>query len=246
MYPYQTTWRPLYTYLPKWASTGGQTTWRKALRDQGQRKKIYQHLAEDSSRISGLIIASTSYGMKVVSKSIAQIASSFGVSSEEAVLVMLEHGGSEVLVFDESLQQSQVEDLLAHPLSVVASDGAGFPLVHSGQLRAKLVHPRCFGTTARFLTIMRQSGRLSLEHAIAKLTSIPAEMWGLQNRGRIEIGCSADLVLFDPLKMRDVATLQNPYQQPAGFHAVWVNGVLAYEHGAVLSSRSGLFLRRGV
>lgn len=244
VYPYTSTWQPLYTYLPKWAIGGGRDAMLKILADPTQYKKVLAHLHASPSPLSGLVIASTSFNMRVVSKSLGQIAQNLGVSSEEALLEVLKNGGAEVLVFDHCLNEDQVEELLAHPLSIVATDGGGFPLLHQGQHLSKLVHPRCFGATGNFIARMHHSKRISLEATIAKLTSLPARVWGLENRGQVAIGFAADLVLFDPLHTYDRATIQNPYRAPQGIHKVWVNGTLAATEGQLTGLRSGTFLRK--
>jgi N-acyl-D-amino-acid deacylase len=244
VYPYDTTWQPLYTYLPKWATEGGRAAMLRTLADPVQTKKILSFLHDSDTDVASLIIASTSFNMRVVSKTFGQVAQNLGVTSEEALLEVLKNGGSEVLVFDTCLNGDQVEDLLAHPLSVVASDGGGFAGQHAGQHVSKLVHPRCFGSSANFLARMRHSKRIPLEASIEKLTSMPARVWGLEKRGRIAIGYPADLVLFDPLHIADVATIQNPYRSPQGIEAVWVNGELAVRGGSTTGVRAGQFLRK--
>lgn len=244
VYPYTSTWQPLYTYLPKWAIGGGRDAMLKVLADPAQYKKVLAHLHANPSPVSDLIVASTSFNMRVVSKNLGQIAQNLGVSSEEALLEVLKNGGAEVLVFDHCLNEDQVEELLAHPLSVVATDGGGFPLLHQGQHLSKLVHPRCFGATSNFISRMRHSKRISLETTIAKLTSLPARVWGLENRGQVAIGFAADLVLFDPLHTHDRASIQNPYRAPQGIHKVWVNGALVASEGQLTGLRSGAFLRK--
>ncbi len=244
VYPYTSTWQPLYTYLPKWAISGGRAAMLKILGDPVQYKKILAHLHASQNSVAELIVASTSFNMRVVSKNLGQIAQNLGVSSEEALLEVLKNGGTEVLVFDHCLHADQVEELLAHPLSVVGTDGGGFPLLHQGQHVSKLVHPRCFGTTSSFIAQMRHSKRISLEAAVAKLTSLPARVWGLSDRGKIGVGSVADLVLFDPLHTHDRATIQNPYRAPQGIHKVWVNGALVASEGQLTGIRSGTFLRK--
>lgn len=244
LYPYDTTWQPLYTYLPKWATAGGRSAMLAHLANPTQYKKILAHLHNAESAVRDLVVASTSYHMQLVSKNFGQIAETLGMTSEEAVLEVLRNGGTEVLVFDRCLSDGQVDELLAHPLSVVASDGGGFALHPTGRHPSKLLHPRCVGTSANFLARVRKTKRISLEAAIAKLTGLPARTWGLAERGRIEIGYAADLVLFDPHAIADLATIENPYRSPAGIHAVWVNGALAASNGELAQSRSGVFLRK--
>ncbi len=244
VYPFETTWQPLYTYLPKWSVEGGRSAMLKALEDSHQAKKIVSYLQNTGIRYMDMVVASSSYNLRVVSKSIGQIAQNMGVTSEEAIVELLRHGGSEVLVFEQSLSRSQVDELIFHPLSVVASDGGGFSSRYATTHPSKLVHPRCFGTSVEFLTRSKASNGLAFEKAISKLTVRPAAVWGLKNRGQITVGAKADMILLDPLKLKNVATLANPYRSPQGIEKVWVNGKLAVTDGKVTSTRAGHVLRK--
>lgn len=244
VYPYATTWRPLYTYLPTWVTLGGRAEMLRALADPVQYKKVLAHLHEHEHRYQDLIVASTSYPMRVVSKSFGQIAQSLGVSSEEALLEVLKNGGAEVLVFDHCLHDEHVDSLLAHPLSMVATDGGGFPKREAVGRQEVLVHPRCYGTSGQFLARMRTTRRLSLETAIAKLTGMPARTWGLADRGFVAVGAKADLVLLNPLHIYDRATMSDPFHSPVGIVHVWVNGVQAVRDGKLTGERAGVFLRK--
>lgn len=244
VYPYDTIWQPLYTYLPKWATSAGRLEMLQLLSDPVQYRKVVSSLHEISEQIKNLVIASASYKILATSKHLGELAMKLNLSSEEALVELLRNGGAEILVFDTCLNSDQVEQLLAHPMSVVASDGGGFPIQHGTHHPDKLVHPRCFGTAARFLNTMRHNKRMGLEECVAKLTSLPARVWGLANRGQIAIGHFADLVLFDPLWLTDKATITNPYRVSTGVHAVWVNGRLAVQEGMVQKPLAGQFLRR--
>lgn len=244
VYPYATTWRPLYTYLPAWATLGGREEMLHALADPVQYRKVLAHLHDRQHRFQDMVVASTSYPMRVVSKTFGQIAEGLGVTSEEAVLEVLKNGGAEVLVFDHSLHEEHVDSLLAHPLSLIATDGGGFPRREAVGHQERLVHPRCYGTTGQFFARMRTTRRLSLEVAVAKLTGMAARVWGLKDRGLVAVGAQADLVLFNPLHMYDRASVADPYRSPAGIVDVWVNGVQAVHDGQVLGVRAGEFLRK--
>ncbi|MBP9686768.1 MAG: amidohydrolase family protein [Candidatus Doudnabacteria bacterium] len=244
VYPYATTWRPLYTYLPAWATLGGRAEMLHALTDPVQYRKILAHLHDRSYRFQDMVVASTSFPMRVVSKTFGQVAQSLGVTSEEAVLEVLKNGGAEILVFDRCLHEEHVDSLLAHPISVVATDGGGFPRREDVGFQERLVHPRCYGTSGQFLSRMRTTRRLSLEIAVAKLTGMPARVWGLDDRGIIAVGAKADLVLFNPLHIYDRASLVDPFHSPTGIVHVWVNGVQAVRDGQLTGVRNGIFLRK--
>jgi N-acyl-D-aspartate/D-glutamate deacylase len=107
-------------------------------------------------------------------------------------------------------------------------------------------HPRLWGTFPRVLgRYSREEKLLSLPEAVHKMTAMPAQRFGLAERGLIRDGYFADLVLFDPAKIIDKATFADPVRPAEGIAAVWVNGVLSYTHSGATESRNGRFLTRG-
>jgi N-acyl-D-amino-acid deacylase len=241
VYPYDTIWQVLYSYLPKWAVEGGRTLMLRHFSDPVQQKKIVAHLNGSGVKFSDLIIASTANKLNFVGKTIGQIAKNMEVSSEQAVLHLIQNGGSEVLVFEKNLDPLQVEELLMHPLSFIGTDGGGFSKGNQG----KLVHPRCFGTTAKFIKEIGLSKKLTLEETIQKLTSGPAKKIGLKKRGELKVGNFADMVLFNPQTLSDKATYENPYQFSAGIDYVFVNGKPVISQGQITGQLPGYALRKG-
>ncbi len=136
-----------------------------------------------------------------------------------------------------NMSDADVARILSHPATVIGSDG----LPNDPQ-----PHPRLWGAFPRVLGYYsRERQLLSLPAAIRKMTGQSAERFGLTERGLVRAGYWADLVLFDPGTVRDVATFTDPQQPAAGITAVWVNGALSYRAGAVQHPRAGRFLRRG-
>lgn len=133
------------------------------------------------------------------------------------------------------MSQSDVDRLLLWPHANVCSDGA---LVDG--------HPRARGSFTRILRdYVRERRLLTLEEAVRKMTSLPADRMGLKSRGRIAVGAHADLVLFDPATVADRSTVEDPRALSAGIERVWVNGRLVFADGAVTGERPGHVLRRG-
>lgn len=239
-YPYTYTWQPLYSYLPTWVTQGGRKHILDTINNPDQRAKILQWLINAPAKISNFIIASTTNNIHVTGKRIGSIAADMGVSSEEAMLKIIENGGSEVLVFDETMSEAIAESLCSHPLGYIATNGSGYGMGN----KKILVHPRCFGTAPKFLHNVIHKKNITLQEAIRKLTGGPATKIGLVKRGLIKENYFADIVVFSPEKIQDKATYTNPYQYPVGINYVLVNGQMAVNHGQLNTNLSGDFLTK--
>lgn len=135
-----------------------------------------------------------------------------------------------------AMDEGDVSRILAHPLTMVGSDG----LAHDVQ-----PHPRLWGTFPRVLgRYVREQHLLSLELAIYKMTGLSARRFGLKGRGVLAVGNYADVVIFDEYQVADRASYQQPAQVSTGIDAVFVNGVLACEQGHTVHHHAGRVLRR--
>ncbi|CAI8722301.1 N-acyl-D-amino-acid deacylase family protein [Pseudomonas chlororaphis] len=134
------------------------------------------------------------------------------------------------------MDEADVRRILSHPLSMIGSDGLPedpFP------------HPRLWGAFPRVLGhFSRDLGLFPLHTAVHKMTGLSAARFGLKQRGEIREGHWADLVLFDPARVRDVADFKSPQQAAEGIEGVWVNGVRSYAEGQANGRRHGRFLAR--
>jgi len=240
VYPYTSIWQVLYSYLPKWAITGGREQLLHKLRNNAERNKILSYHNEAQTSLKDLVIASTTSNLTVNGKSLGRLATDMGVSSEEAILKLIENGGSEVLVFDDCLDPAAVTELTHHALGFVATDSGGFSL----NSQSKLVHPRCFGAAPKFLREVLNNRKIALPEAVRKLSSGPAEVIGLTGRGQIKTGNYADMVIFDEKTIKDRATLTNPQQFSLGIEHVLVNGKIAVYNSQYISRGAGKFLTR--
>ena len=105
-------------------------------------------------------------------------------------------------------------------------------------------HPRLFGTFPRILAkYVREDGILTLPEAVRRMTSLPARVFGMQDRGVIQVGSWADLVLFDPAEIQDLATYDAPKTEPAGIALVVINGEIGFHDGQHRKAGSGKMLR---
>lgn len=164
-------------------------------------------------------------------KKLAEIAAEWDVSLLDAAKKLQPAGA----VYH-GMSEQDVQNILAHPLTMVGSDGLPVD---------PLPHPRLWGAFPRVLGHYSRDLKLfSLPEAIRKMTFMSANRFGLDDRGRIKVGVAADLVLFDPVKVKDAATFTQPQQLAEGIESVWVNGVLSYTQKAVTGVRAGKFLAR--
>jgi len=136
-----------------------------------------------------------------------------------------------------NMSEDDVRRILSHPATMVGSDGLP---------NDPLPHPRLWGAFPRVLGhYARETGLLSLEEAVRKMTSLTARRFGLARRGEVHVGYHADLVLFDPDRVIDAATFDRPQQPAHGIDAVWVNGMLTCRDGQPTGARAGGFVARG-
>ena len=159
------------------------------------------------------------------------IAAEWGCTLEEAAK-RLQPAGAVYFAMDEA----DVRRILRYPHTMIGSDG----LPHDAH-----PHPRLWGSFPRVLGhYARELGLFPMEEAIRRMTSLPAERFGLTGRGRLKQNYAADLVLFDPASVKDRATFENPKQVSAGIVAVWVNGQAVWRDGQSTGARPGRALRR--
>ncbi|PIR97230.1 MAG: hypothetical protein COT91_02550 [Candidatus Doudnabacteria bacterium CG10_big_fil_rev_8_21_14_0_10_41_10] len=241
VYPYTTSWSILYTYLPKWVYQGGKVELNKKLQEPFQKNKIIEALREETQDFSKIIIATATSAPHLIGKSLVQIAGSQGVTVEEALVNVLESTESEVVVFDENIDKNHLEEFLKHPLGMISTNGAGFSV--RNLFTKNLVHPRCFGAMPRFLSMSLKNKWLTPEKAVYKITGMPAEYLGLKDRGFLKKGKKADITVFDPKNIQDLATVDNPYQPSLGIEEVILNGEMAFENGVATAEKSGKVLK---
>jgi N-acyl-D-aspartate/D-glutamate deacylase len=136
--------------------------------------------------------------------------------------------------------EDDVRTVTKHPLASIGSDGRAISPKAGGK-----PHPRYYGTFPRVLgKYVREEKLLTLEEAVRKMTSLPAAAFGIQDRGVLREGLAADITVFDPDKIIDKATYDNPHQYPEGISYVIVNGEVVVENGKHTGIRSGKVLKR--
>lgn len=238
VYPYSSSWSVLYTYLPRWAYEGGRAEIMRRLNSNTDRRKIIDYLKDQQYDYNGMVVASAEANSSFVGKSILEIATNQNMSNEEALINAIQATRAQIIVFDHNLKEEHVELFCSSALSFISTDGAGYNSEPN-----QLVHPRCFGAFPAFLKMVREKKIMRWELAIKKLTSEPAKLLGLKNRGVLENGAAADVVVFDPKTIKDQATYEFPFKFPVGVSAVIVNGSQAMVDNNVIGMH-GTVIRR--
>jgi N-acyl-D-aspartate/D-glutamate deacylase len=246
-YPYEAWASVLWSLLPDWAPVGELP---ELVSDPTTRARLVASVEDGEgdafqSSVKGVgwdrIVIESGVDGRWNGMSIEAIGRELSVAPVEACFRLLVEDPDTACI-GHAMHEDDVRTILADPGVMVASDGAS--MSPDGPLGGAAVHPRNYGTFPRVLGHYVRSGTLTLETAVRKMTSLPADRFGLRHRGRIVEGAFADLVLFDPLTVADEATFAEPHAYPSGIDVVVVNGQIAWD-GAP-GARAGRVLRRGV
>jgi N-acyl-D-amino-acid deacylase len=245
-YPYTASSTGLVALLPQWTQEGGQRELIKRLEDAATRAKIKAAVVENLKFDRGggdaknVFIARCGWDQSLEGKNLAEITKMRGRSTSfedaaETALELVAKGGASAIFH--AISEDDLVRILKDPLTMVASDG-GVEIPKRG-----VPHPRSYGTFARVLNVyVREKRVLSLEEAIRKMTSLPAQRFGLYDRGLLRPGMKADVIVFSPELVRDKATFAEPHQYAEGFSYVIVNGAVVLDGGKMTEARPGQVL----
>ncbi len=172
-----------------------------------------------------------------------RIAEKLSLDPLEAVFRLFEdeQGGLSMIVF--SMNEEEVIEIMQHPAGMIGSDGCA--VAPYGPTGFQKVHPRFYGTFPRVLgRYVREKQVLTLEQAVYKMTGRPAGKLQLKDRGLLQKGYLADIVVFDENQIADTATFEDPHQYPRGIHHVLVNGQRVVSNGEHTGRLPGMVLKR--
>ena len=239
-YPYETGWTYLTQSLPAWAQEGDSAAIVARLQKPDTRARI---LAEMKDRnFATLKVASVN--LDYDGKMLTQIASEMKVSPSEALLNILvkQKGEGFQIGVPTGARAKIVAQMLNNPWMDIGSDGISLPADAHTSFGAP--HPRSFGSHTRLLAeYVRNQHVFTVEEAVRKMTSLPADRLGLADRGILRQGMKADVVVFDAATVQDMATYENPAQYSKGIDLVLVNGKAVVADGKPTNALPGQVLR---
>ncbi len=186
----------------------------------------------------GIFISVSQSHPDYVGRSIAEIAEAEGKDPYDVLLDLIAEERRGIIAILFMMDEGDIRRIMRGPFVMVGSDGIP-------SFGVNKVHPRFAGTFPRVLgRYVRQRKVLTLEEAVRKMTSLPAQTFGVRGKGLLKEGFDADIVVFDPETVIDGATYHEPHLAPEGIPYVLVNGQLAVERGEVVGAASGRVLRR--
>ena len=246
-YAYTASSTSLASRMPSWVHAGGFEEAKKRLTDKATRECAISDM-KDALKRSGFkdysfaVVASygpdKSFNGKSIAEITKQVRNKSDVTSQiEQILEMYEAGGAGMIYH--GMSEDDVKRIMQEPFTMIASD--------SGVRRAdddSVPHPRGYGNNARVLgRYVRELKLISLEDAVRKMTSLPAQTFGFRDRGLIREGFAADIIIFDENTIADQATFDRPHQYPLGISYVLVNGTVVLANNQMTDARPGTALR---
>jgi N-acyl-D-aspartate/D-glutamate deacylase len=249
-YPYDTASNPLRNLLPRWVMEGGIPAMLERLRVRDVRSRIRDEIARHGLTNFGRIpswdvvrVAVSPHLPEHAGRTLGDLARARGVDPIDAVAdyIVADRGETRILVT--SMTDADVHAITRTPWVTVGSDANA--LATTGVTAQGKPHPRSYGTHARVLgPFVRDLKLLTLEQAVAKTTGVAARALGLPDRGVLQEGARADVVVFDPARIADRSTYDDPHRYAVGVSTVVVNGEVVIDGGDHTGALPGRVLRR--
>jgi N-acyl-D-amino-acid deacylase len=249
LYPYTGSGTELAARLPIWVQKGGSKEMRKRLRTPSIRKQVLYEMEmgipyknSDPSAVMIMGFRLDSLNKLYRGKRLDEIARLHGKNADETVIDLIVRDKSPIATFYFLVSEDNIRRFMKLPYVSFGSDaGSQETPQDSATVGA---HPRTYGTFARVLgKYVRDEKVITLEDAIRKLTSLPASNLGINKRGQLKTGFYADVALFDPSKINDRATFENPHRYASGMVHVFVNGIQVLENGSHTGAKPGRFIK---
>jgi dihydroorotase/N-acyl-D-amino-acid deacylase len=248
-YAYTTSGNSFSAFLPPWAHDGGDAAMVGRLKDPAQRERIRDSIEHDRTWDNewymiagpeGISISSTSSPAlkSLEGKNLKEVAAARHTDAIDCLMDMLAED-PKLTVLLATMSEAEVEYALKQPWVSIGLDAGG-----AAPTGAAGGHPRAYGTFPRILRkYVREDGLLTLPDAIRKFSALPAQRMRFADRGVLKAGMWADVVIFDPAKVRDLASFEKPDQLAVGMEYVLVNGVPVISEGKMTAALPGKVLR---
>ncbi len=253
-YPYAAGMTGLVASLPAWIQDGGIEAAIKRMKDPATRDRIIREMKEPAKgweslyRQCGspdriLLVAFGKESLKpLVGKTLAQAAEIRGKSPEETAIDLLIEDNCQVTAIYFNQSEENLRKTLPLPWLSFCTDESSY--APEGIFLESGAHPRAYGTYPRILgKYVRDEKLMTLQEAVRKMSALPAETLRIERRGRLQVGYFADVVVFDPDKVKDLATYENPHQYSTGIVHVLVNGVPVLRDGEHTGAKPGRVVR---
>jgi len=244
----------LNSTMPPWVQDGGFEASIRRMKDPATRKRIAREMRESRDGWENMFLQAGSpdrillVGFKneklkpLTGKTLADVAKMRGTSPEETAMDLIVEDDSRIATVYFSQSEENLRKKIALPWVSFCSDSA--TLAPEGVFLKSSTHPRAYGSFARLLAkFVREEKLITLQEAIRKLAALPADTLKLDRRGRLRENNFADVVVFDPAKIQDHATYENPHQYASGMVHVFVNGVQVLKDGNHTGATPGRFVR---
>ncbi len=254
MYPYDASSSGLDATMPPWVQEGGHKAWVARLRDPEIRTRVAREMQTPTAEWDNFYVSAGSpdnillVGFKndalksLAGKTVAQVAAQRGTSPADTIMDLVVEDDSNVGAAFFSMSEDNVRLKIGKPWISFCSDAQS--IASEGLFLKRSPHPRTYGSFARVLgKYVRDEGLITLEEAVRRLTSLPADNLRIKRRGRLVEGYYADVVVFDPATIKDRATFKQPHQYAAGVRHVFVNGVQVLKDGEHTGAKPGRVVR---
>ena len=227
--------------LPRWSQAGGQDSLLARMARPADMQRIRAAMVENLARRGGadrIQFRRFRPDPSIEGRLLSDLASDLGRDPLDVSIDLLKQGSVSIVSFN--MDDADVEALMAQPWTMTSSDGDLVPW------KEGVPHPRSYGAFPRKLRLyVQDKGVVSLESAIRSMTSLPALVYQMPDRGVIRAGAAADLVVFDLDRVHDPSVYTDPHQLAEGMEWVFVNGTAAIAEGSFTDARSGRVLRKG-
>lgn len=243
MYTYNASSTGLHVTLPQWVREGGIENMLQMLEDPKLRRKAIDEIYWRAQPGEILFVGFKNPDLrKYLGKRLDEVAKDLGMGPAEAIVELIRRDKSSIQVVYFSMSEANIEKKIKLPWMSFCSDAGSYSA--EGLFLNQSTHPRAYGSFARVLGLYsRDKNLFPLEDAVHRMSGLPAENLGLEDRGLLREGYYADVVVFDPKTITDVATFEKPHQYAKGVEQVWVNGIQVLKDGDHTGANAGRFVK---